>query len=706
MERASNNLQPMSYCRGTLLPTHILYADDVFICCVGSKKNMRCLLRTLKNYSDTSGQLVNFDKSKLFTGAMTVTRRNMLSQLSGFTLGCIPFQYLGCPIFQGKPKCIYFQYMVDRIKTKFATWKGVLLSIMGRVQLVKSVIHGMLVYSFHIYRWPIRLLNMLDKMIKIFIWSGDIHTRKICTVAWKQVCLPWDSGGLDLKSTRSINSSLLLHLSWQLFTQDSPCSQLFQKRFTSFGIPRNRFFKSSIWPGVREFLPLVSENSTWIIGTGKDINLWLDNWMGSTLAALLAIPTKLFSSLDASLASIIRNGEWQIPSFILDHPMLAANIQAIMLSNAPLPDRRVWKFASDGLLTSKLAHSFLQIPHGTVDWAAAMWRSCIPPSHLFVFWRLMLSKLPTNENIQLRGCTLVSICVLCFQKAESSTHLFLSCEFAVALWRWLGAQLNCSFSLSSVASLLHCIPRQCSSQLRDVYVAVIIHTVHSIWLARNSIRFNSAKVSIHNTMIKISSLITLSGINSNGNCLSSDAKILENFLIKPSHRKVKDIITVIWKPPTINWVKANTDGSVVNSTSSCGGLFRDFRGSFLGAFASNLREVSVFEAEIMGLMMAMEIAAHKNWHRLWLESDSSSAVKMFKNHSLIPIRVRNRWHNCMQFGLFVICSHIYWEGNGCADTMAAFGHGLTVASWYHTLPASLAVDFARDRYGLPNFRFP
>ena len=204
---------------------------------------------------------------------MTVTRRNMLSQLSGFTLGCIPFQYLGCPIFQGKPKCIYFQYMVDRIKTKFATWKGVLLSIMGRVQLVKFVIHGIVVYSFHIYRWPIRLLNMLDKLIKNFIWSGDIHTRKICTIAWKQVCLPWDSGGLDLKSTRSINSSLLLHLSWQLFTQDSPCSQLFQKRFISFGLPRNRFFKSSIWRGVHEFLPLVSENSTWIIGTGKNINL-------------------------------------------------------------------------------------------------------------------------------------------------------------------------------------------------------------------------------------------------------------------------------------------------------------------------------------------------------------------------------------------------------------------------------------------------
>jgi len=80
-------------------------------------------------------------------------------------------------------------------------------------------------------------------------------------------------------------------------------------------------------------------------------------------------------------------------------------------------------------------------------------------------------------------------------------------------------------------------------------------------------------------------------------------------------------------------------------------------------------------------------------------------VKALKNHSLIPIRLRNHWHNCMQYGLFVICSHIYREGNCCADIMANFGHGLTVTSWYHNLPASLAVDFARDRHGMPNFRF-
>jgi hypothetical protein len=86
----------------------------------------------------------------------------MITNLLGFGVGLISFNYLGCPIFIGKPKTVYFQSIADKIKVKLASWKGALLSIMGRVQLVKSIIHGMLVYSFHIYAWPRNFLKKLD----------------------------------------------------------------------------------------------------------------------------------------------------------------------------------------------------------------------------------------------------------------------------------------------------------------------------------------------------------------------------------------------------------------------------------------------------------------------------------------------------------------------------------------------------------------
>jgi len=89
--------------------------------------------------------------------------------------------------------------------------------------------------------------------------------------------------------------------------------------------------------------------------------------------------------------------------------------------------------APDGILSAKLAFHFFNPPPAKLEWASLISRSAIPPSHSFVFWLLMLSKLPTDENLQLRGFTMVSICVLCFKQVESSSHLFMYCDFAVTV---------------------------------------------------------------------------------------------------------------------------------------------------------------------------------------------------------------------------------------------------------------------------------
>jgi hypothetical protein len=76
-------------------------------------------------------------------------------------------------IFKGKPKVFHLQSIADRIKLKLSSWKASLLSIAGRVQLVKSVIQSMTIYSISLYSWPISLIKEVEKNIRNFIWSGD-----------------------------------------------------------------------------------------------------------------------------------------------------------------------------------------------------------------------------------------------------------------------------------------------------------------------------------------------------------------------------------------------------------------------------------------------------------------------------------------------------------------------------------------------------
>lgn len=78
---------------------------------------------------------------------------------------------------------------------------------MGRIQLVKSVVTSMLLHSFHIYLWPISLLKFLERCIKNFIWSGDVYARKLVTVPWSKVCSASVSGGLNIRSLRTLNEA-------------------------------------------------------------------------------------------------------------------------------------------------------------------------------------------------------------------------------------------------------------------------------------------------------------------------------------------------------------------------------------------------------------------------------------------------------------------------------------------------------------------
>jgi len=337
----------------------VLYADDIMIFCTGLKSNIWELLSIFHKYSEVSGQVINNTKSRFYTGAMSRTRTNMIVNMLGFFVGMVPFQYLGCTIFQGKPKIIHFQMIADIIKNKLATWKGRILSIMGKVRLVKSIIHGMLVYSFHVYLWPRRLLRLLDSWIKKFIWSGDVLTKKVCTVTWKVMCRPWAEGGLDIKPTRLNNEALILKFSWDIITKEIQWSNLFKLRYLSNGQQSKRYFKSSVWSGIKVHIGTVLLNSLWIIGTGDRIHLWTDNWLGEPLVDLVSLDAEFHGRLKGMLSEVIMNGTLILPAVLTELGNIKNRVDNIVLPHSQLPNVLVWRHTSDGTLSSKHAFSFM-----------------------------------------------------------------------------------------------------------------------------------------------------------------------------------------------------------------------------------------------------------------------------------------------------------------------------------------------------------
>lgn len=453
-------------------------------------------------------------------------------------------------MFRGKPRRNHLLPIVDRIKTKLASWKGSLLSIMGRVQLVKSIILSMLVYSFHIYAWPMNLLNLLDRWIRNFIWARDIYTKKVVTVAWHRVCKPVAEGGLGIRNIKSINRAGRLKLSWEFMGSDSQWCHVLKARALRNDHPVRHHITSSIWAGIRDNLELIKTNSSWQIGNGTMVNFWNDTWLSRPITELIGIPST--SELKATVSDFMVNGSWCIPQLLTGLFLtLKDEIQQVVIPNFPAKDQLRWSSSSTGLLSFKDAFYFLSPVGPQVPWCKLLWNSCIPPSKSFILWRIMHHKMPTDENLWIRGCVVVSVCSLCGRAAESTCHLFLDCCFARRLWHSFGSMINSNINLSSFHSVLSLATRGWSSQMHDVVIASIINILWGIWHCRNQVRFQNKIINSFQAINLISANLSLSSNASTGFMSSSamDLVIMRSLGISGHPPKAPNIKQVTWHPP-------------------------------------------------------------------------------------------------------------------------------------------------------------
>ena len=181
---------------------------------MGDIKSLRILSIFLKTYCDFFGQYVNNSKSSFFTMVNSARFVTKIQHILPYSHGCLPFNYLGGPIFVGAPKCRFLQPLANKVKLKLASWKCKSLSMMSRIQLVNMVITRFLAYSFNMYKCLISLLNQVEQWCRNFIWTGDILKKGIITVNWDTICSPIENGGLKIINLHHENNAYLLKLAW------------------------------------------------------------------------------------------------------------------------------------------------------------------------------------------------------------------------------------------------------------------------------------------------------------------------------------------------------------------------------------------------------------------------------------------------------------------------------------------------------------
>jgi ribonuclease HI len=310
----------------------------------------------------------------------------------------------------------------------------------------------------------------------------------------------------------------------------------------------------------------------------------------------------------------------------------------------------------------------------------------------------MHDKVPTDENLMSRGCSIPSICNLCSCHVETTFHLFFECSYAIRLWSWFAGCVNQVLHFSSLEDMWKIADLNWSPQCRVTIIAAIVNLLNTLWLVRNQARFNNKLIDWKSAISLIIAGTTLSGNITRKPSSNSirDFSLLKLFRITIHHPNVPILKEILWHPPLFHWYKCNTDGASNGNPgpASCGGVFRDHNSDFVFAFAEPLGVCSSYFAELSGALRAIEIAFERNWLNLWLESDSTLVVSAFTNpNKSVAWPLRNRWKNVlfMISQMNFIVTNTYREGNIVADLIANFGLSAPLLTSWDSAPMFISV---------------
>ncbi|XP_074299152.1 uncharacterized protein LOC141630190 [Silene latifolia] len=134
-----------------------------------------------------------------------------------------------------------------------------------------------------------------------------------------------------------------------------------------------------------------------------------------------------------------------------------------------------------------LMYQLLRQRGDLLSWSSLVHDNACIPKHSFLGMLVMVNKLPTIDNLVLRGIHLVNRCVLCCQHSEDIQHLFFLCPYSAQVWTTVAAWLHTtsSTSLVQVTSWFQDHIRG-RSFLTGRQRAGLMATIYFLWKERNS----------------------------------------------------------------------------------------------------------------------------------------------------------------------------------------------------------------------------
>lgn len=95
--------------------------------------------------------------------------------------------------------------MINSLKDKLSSSKGLFLSIGGRVTLLNNVLYNMPSYQLSCYKVPLKVVKEISAIRRKFLWHGVVEKKGLDWVKWDIMCNSRIEGGLGSKDIGNFN---------------------------------------------------------------------------------------------------------------------------------------------------------------------------------------------------------------------------------------------------------------------------------------------------------------------------------------------------------------------------------------------------------------------------------------------------------------------------------------------------------------------
>ena len=700
--------------------THLQYADDTILFCPPQIEQLLNVKKMLVLFHQASGLKVNFHKSSILGIHITDSHLQHLASSLLCKQGRFPFVYLGLPIGGNMSRIEMWNPIIDRISKKLASWKGSLLSIGGRLTLIKASLASLPLYYLSLFPAPKGVLHKIIQLQRQFLWSGYNGKKSLPLVAWNILELPKKLGGVNIGNLQFRNLGLLFRWVWRLVNEPSSLWQQLVRSKYQYGpyfspldlkIPLH----GGPWKALCASLlkhpqtnSLIMQGIRKKVGNGSSSLFWHDCWVGENPLKLYCPRLFLLStSPNATIASL---GFWDGLSWKWtlswkrdlrtrdrhEECTLQLLLDGVVM-NPRMEDAFIWTPHKSGefsikSFTTELAEKS-QLQGG--KYFKGLWQNLVPHRIELFTWFALLGKINTKAKLISMGIIPSSshLCVLCGSMAETCEHLLLHCPLSWMLWCWWfkiwQVHIVIPSSLSDLYFLWHPPPLK-GNFFKKVWRAIFHIILWTIWKERNSRIFDNISSSIQQLqdliLIRMSWWIKGWGdpfpysaqeIVSNPECLAW----AENRNLLPKMQNHKN--PIMWSPPPIHAMKWNVDASFHPSChhAAIGGVLRDHLGRFVCVFSSPIPLMEINMAEVHAIHRALKLTlgcSRFEPSHLIIESDSINAVRWCMEGKAGPWNlnftlnfIKNALRSSPNLSISII--HKKRESNVIADAFAKQG---------------------------------